>query len=254
MKNDTKGENAVVFVGLPNPNILMPLEKMEIKNLDDDSESFTVLYNPESYTQEKTVKYGEVPLLGADAPIVQFQSGGAEKLTFELFFDSIYAGAEVGGDFGDSLKFAANSLLPSAGNQIDVREYTKKVTNLLHRDSDEHRPPLLKIKWSKLQFRCFLSSCTQQFIKFDEQGQAVRARLKCSFIEHREIDKLFKWDPPNSPDTTKYHTVRQGDSLWALAAREYGDAGEWRHIAAANGISNPRQLRTGEMLNIPALL
>ena len=59
-------------------------------------------------------------------------------------------------------------------------------------------------------------------------------------------------NPLNSPDTTKYHTVRQGDSLWALAAQEYGDAGQWRAIAEANGLANPRTLRTGETLVVPA--
>ena len=242
-----------MFVGMPNPNILIPVEKMRITNLDK-KKSIDVLYNPQGYVRSKNVNFRPIPLLGADAPVVQFQSGGMETLSFELFFDSVSAGAEVGGTMGDRLKFAGNSLLPSIGGQIDVRDYTKKVTDLMYVDSDLHRPPELKVEWASLQFKGFLAQCSQRFIRFNERGQPVRAYVNCTFIEHREVKKLFVANPLNSPDTTKYHTVRQGDSLWSLAAEEYGDAGQWRTIAAANGLSNPRRLRNGETLVVPALI
>ena len=241
-----------MYVGLPNANIAMPLEKMKITNLDT-GKTFTVLYNPESYVQMKNVMYMQDPLLGADAPIVQFHSGSAEALSFELFFDSLSAGSEVGGGASDKLKFAANSLLPSAGNSIDVRDYTKKIYELTGIEAKVHRPPELKIEWSSLQFKGFLASCVQRFTKFDEKGQPVRAVLQCQFIEHRDIQHLFVKNPLESPDTTKYRTVRQGDSLWAFAANEYGDASQWRRIAWANGITNPRKLRSGDTLVLPAI-
>ena len=55
----------------------MPLEKMRIRNLDNNT-SFEVLYNPQSYVQRKEAKYAQIPVLGADAPVVQFHSGAAE--------------------------------------------------------------------------------------------------------------------------------------------------------------------------------
>ena len=175
-------------------------------------------------------------------------------LTFELFFDSVSSGAEVGGTVGDRMEFAANSLLPTIASIVDVRDYTKKVTDLMYLDGDKHRPPELKVEWASLQFKGFLAQCNQRFVRFNEQGKPVRAYLNCTFIEHRDVNKLFVANPLNSPDTTKYHTVRQGDSLWSLAEEEYGDAGQWRVIAAANGISNPRRLKSGETLVVPALL
>lgn len=246
-----------MFIGIPNPNILIPVEKMRITNLDEKdprARVIRVLYNPQSYTRQKNANYRPISIFGADTPIVQFVSGGAEALSFDLFFDSVSAGAEVGGTLGDRLKFAANSLTPTTLNTIDVREYTRKVTNLLSVDSNVHRPPELKVEWASLQFKGFLAQCTQRFTRFDESGKPVRAVLSCAFIEHRDVAKLFVANPLNSPDTTKYHTLRQGDSLWALAAEEYGDANQWRTIAAANGISNPRALRSGETLVIPALV
>ena len=84
-----------MYIGIPNPNILMPLEKMKIKNLDK-SKSIEVLYNPQSYVRSRSVTYAQIPLMGGDAPIVQFQHGTGEVLSFDLFFDSISAGSEVG--------------------------------------------------------------------------------------------------------------------------------------------------------------
>lgn len=247
-----------MYIGIPNPNILMPLEKMRITNLDKPQNPATpnpveVLYNPQSYTQARGVSYAQIPVMGADAPIVQFQHGGGEVLSFDLFFDSLSAGGEVGGGMVNRLKFTANSLLPSAGNQIDVRKYTDRIYKLMQTEGKAHRPPLLKVEWSSLQFKGFLAGCTQQFLKFDESGMPVRAVLKCQFIQQADLNKMFGMNPLGSPDTTKFRTVRQGDSLWALAAKEYGEPGQWREIARANGIVNARQLRTGDTLVLPAL-
>lgn len=242
-----------MFVGIPNPNILIPVEKMQITDLTN-GETFQVLYNPQTYVRQKTAKYQQINPLGADAPFVQFHHGEAEHLMFELFFDSVSAGAEVGGSFDERKKFGLNSLTPTIAGQIDVRDYTRQITNLMYVDSNEHRPPLLKVEWASLQFKGFLISCTERFVRFNEHGQPVRAYLKCVFMEFRDYKEMFIANPLNSPDTTKYHTVSQGDSLWALAAQEYGDAGKWRVIAEANGLSNPRVLRNGEMLVVPALV
>jgi nucleoid-associated protein YgaU len=43
------------------------------------------------------------------------------------------------------------------------------------------------------------------------------------------------------------------DSLWALAAREYGNPRYWRKIARHNGIENPRRLTAGTTVVLPPL-
>lgn len=241
-----------MFIGVPNPNILMPLEKMKIENMDA-GETFTVLYNPQSYTHHKSVNYSQVTTLNGDAPLVQFMNGGADTLSFELFFDAVSSGQEVGGGMGEKLKFSANSLLPTAAGMIDIRKYTDKIVELMHVDNDVHRPPLLKLEWSTLQYTCFLMDCTQTFTKFNERGKPVRARLQCTFIQFVSLEEMASEVPLHSPDTTKYRSVRDKDSLWAMSAKAYGDPGEWRVIAAANGIRNPRTLHSGDRLVIPAI-
>jgi len=49
----------------------------------------------------------------------------------------------------------------------------------------------------------------------------------------------------------RYYTVRDRDTLEALARRFYRDPSRWRTIARANDIRDPRKLRTGEVIWIP---
>ncbi len=66
---------------------------------------------------------------------------------------------------------------------------------------------------------------------------------------------------PTAPDFPIEHPlpppisvpVRRGDSLWAIAEREYGDGSKWRLIAEANHIGRPYTIHVGQSLVIPPL-
>jgi LysM repeat protein len=59
-----------------------------------------------------------------------------------------------------------------------------------------------------------------------------------------------KPQPPAAGEIT--HKVKQGDTLWALAVRYLGDGQKWRAIQDLNGGINPKRLRIGMVLKIPA--
>ena len=168
-----------MYVGIPNPNILVPLEKMTIQPAGKTA--FQVLYNPESYRQSRAVQYAQAMGIGTNVPISQFSGGSLEILQFRLFFDSMSAGSEVGGTLLDKAAFTGNSLLPSMAKQIDVRTYTQKVYGLMEIVPAKHAPPLLTLKWSSLQFTGHLVSCQQTFVRFNERGMPLRAWLDCVF-------------------------------------------------------------------------
>lgn len=240
-----------MYIGLPNPNILIPLEKMTIQ--PQGKAAFKVLYNPESYVQSRRVHYAQSGGISTNTPVAQFAGGSLEILQFRLFFDSMSAGSEVGGSLVDKLLFTANSILPSLGKALDVRVYTNKVYSLMEIDPVKHVPPLVNLKWSSLQFSGHLISCKQTFVRFSENGIPLRAWLDCVFQEFIPPQKSGVPRPVESPDTTKYRTVHQGDALWSLSAKEYGQPEQWRAIADANNLSNPRMLRSGERLVLPAI-
>ena len=111
-----------MYLGIPNPNILIPLEKMTIQ--PQGKSSFEVLYNPESYSQSRQVQYAQAQGISTNTPVSQFAGGSLEILSFRLFFDSMSAGSEVGGGLVDRLKFAGNSKMCIRDSSFSVRTYS----------------------------------------------------------------------------------------------------------------------------------
>lgn len=81
----------------------------------------------------------------------------------------------------------------------------------------------------------------------------VRATLNATFKEYKTIEEQLNEKPNQSSDWTKRRIVADGDRLDLIAAIEYGDAAEWRTIAAANEIDNPRLLQPGQEIRLPPL-
>lgn len=231
------------------------LKKAKITQIDPPPRTpkpITVLFNPNEYAIERAVNYAEYPVLGLDSPILQFINGTAETLRMNLFFDTFTAGLGTG-SLTDSVTFAATSLLPEIG-KLDVRDYTKKIYKLMEVAGDRHAPPLVKFEWGSLSFKGYVVSVSQQFLKFNFLGTPVRARLDVTFKAYKTIKEQKTQSPLNSPDRTKFKVISEGDTLTAIAEKEYGDNEMWREIARANHIENPRLLKTGETIKIPAWL
>ena len=58
---------------------------------------------------------------------------------------------------------------------------------------------------------------------------------------------------PPAPGHLASHDVRSGDTLWAIAAAQYGDPTAYVDIARANGIRNPDLIHPGKHLVLPAI-
>jgi len=208
------------------------LEKALVQALDEKGnpkgEPVKVLFNPAEYSIEKSNQFSNTALPGLQAPVTSFISGNAQTLTMDLFFDSYEKGE-------------------------DVRKYTGKITSLLDIDRGIHAPPVCKFMWGKLEFKAVLERVTQRFTMFMETGIPVRATLNAAFKEYKTISEQLQSPPRQSADRTKRRIIRQGDSLWLIADREYGDPGLWRVIAEANNIDQPAKLETGKEIIVPPL-
>jgi len=184
-----------------------------------------VKFFPSEYTLEKSNEFASINIPGLESPVLQFVRGGLGTLSMDLFFDSYEEGR-------------------------DVREYTDKVTNLLKIDPELHAPPVLKFIWGDLNFTCVLTRASRKFTMFLNNGIPVRATLSVSFSQFMTESDL-KASPTHSPDKTRAYTIKQGDNLWGIAAKMYGDPAFWRPIADKNAIENPRILNAGEISVIP---
>lgn len=244
-----------MVVGSTNPNYAIPIAKLCITKYDykdNPKDSFYVLYNPETIDLSRELAVKSKDAVGGNTEQKQFVGMGAQSLSMELFFDTFSSGLEVGGTLFEKAALGLNSLLPSPA-KTDVRKFSDKVYNLMQVDGDMHAPPLVKLEWGSLVFKGILVSCSQRFTKFSETGVPVRATLNVRFEEVISPSKGAVGTPHNSPDTAKFKTLTQGDSLWSIATETYGDCGSWRLIADANKLGNPRLLNSGSMIHIPAI-
>jgi hypothetical protein len=62
-----------------------------------------------------------------------------------------------------------------------------------------------------------------------------------------QLDQLNK----TSPDRTHSHVLQSGETLSSVAGEFYQHPGDWRFIADANAIEDPRRLTAGSFLTIP---
>ena len=205
-----------------------------------------VMFNPESYSISKSVKWDPPSSSGGgttatqsrlNAPILSFGGGDSRQLSLELFFD-------VTGPFD------------RRGRQItltDVREETNKIADLTRIQRDEDQPRVCRLFWgnaptgSDFPFTGVITSLTQKFTQFSRDGQPVRATLTLSFKEFLdpELDRR-----QTDPELTT-RIVHGGETLSSISADVYLDPRQWRVIATANQIADPRRLTTGQVLSIP---
>jgi len=193
------------------------------------SKQIEILYFPPEYTMEKSNSFSEIAIPGLESPYVQYVKGNAGSITIEAFYDTYEDGT-------------------------DVREYTNNLSNLMNIDPELHAPPPLRFIWgmpSKEPFTCVLERVTQKFIMFLYDGTPIRAKLNITLKEFK-MELNVREKSLQSSDKTKVYITKQGDSLWLIAHREYGNSSMWRQIADKNNIYDPKYLEPGTRLLIPS--
>jgi len=205
----------------------MALAKAKI-TVEATGAQFSVMFNPEEYTLNKDNNFASQAVPGLSGPLLQFVHGNLRTLEMELFFDTFEA-------------------------QTDVRSQTNQIVQLLDINSALHAPPILRVSWASLQFRCVLTRAGQKFILFLPDGTPVRARLTVSFSEYIDPNQELKQTNRQTANFTKIHVVQQGETLSDIAGRLYNNPQLWRPIAIVNQTENPRSLEAGIELEIPPL-
>ncbi len=207
------------------------------------SNGIPCLFNPSDFTINRQINYVQHKVPGLDRPVLQFISGEAETMSFSLLFDT------YSGGLGTAQPSVLASTAAVDALKVDVRTFTEPLMKLAAVDSDTHAPNLVEFVWGSISFKGYIQSISQRFTMFNMFGTPVRATVDISLISDKKDNNVR-----NSPDRTKSRTVTEGDRLYNFAYAEYGDCGEWRRIADANGIINPRRLTSGEQIVIPPIL
>ncbi|MGG2105554.1 LysM peptidoglycan-binding domain-containing protein [Lysinibacillus pakistanensis] len=56
--------------------------------------------------------------------------------------------------------------------------------------------------------------------------------------------------PTTSKETPKTHTVKSGETLWAIAKKYLGDGSKYTELAKINKISNPNVIKVGQVIKL----
>jgi nucleoid-associated protein YgaU len=209
--------------------------KAQIINLDDPNrETIDCLFNPTEYTFTKTNKWNPTAAIGLNVPELEFGGGESMTLTMQLFFDTYASGG-------------------------DVRDKTNRIWRLMYIREDltdmtsgKGRPPLVEFHWGETwSFQAVITSITQKFTLFRDNGTPVRATLDITFRQAKEEGKY----PGQNPTTIgksgyKQRLIKEGDTIDWIAFEEYGDSTMWRLIADTNNMDNPQKLKPGQLIAI----
>jgi hypothetical protein len=215
--------------------------RAEIINVDS-GEALRCRFNPNTYTFDKKNNWPVDQKAGGNIPQATFGGGSPATLTMELLFDT-YADAKPGAD------------------AEDVRtKYTDKLWKLMMVDpklkdkkSKKGRPPRVKFMWGKTwSFEGVITSLSQKFTLFRDNGIPVRATVNITFQQSADEANLAKQNPTSGGvGGDRVWTVTEGDTLGWIAYKEYGDTSLWRLIAEANHLDQLRRLSPGMTLVIP---
>lgn len=95
-------------------------------------------------------------------------------------------------------------------------------------------------------------------IRYNNAGNRVRAMASITLTVHSEDERLSaaakaRQNAASKGSRRKTYIVKTGDTLQKIAARKdvYGDSKQWKKIATANKLRDPKHLHKGRVLRIP---
>ncbi|HYH78818.1 MAG TPA: hypothetical protein VEX86_03455 [Longimicrobium sp.] len=185
----------------------------------------------------------------------QFVGAGTTKLSLELWFD---------------VQLPLHSSTPNPGG--DVRSLTSAVTYFMTPQDttvdgvDGKLPPGVQFQWGTFLFKGTVDSLEESLEYFSEEGKPLRASMSLN-ISRQDMVVEFG-DPAKgvtseaakaataasggkdspAPGTRPMQPARDGDTVQAASAK--AGVGDWKKVALANGIENPRLVPPGKLLDV----
>jgi len=225
------------------------LEKARLEELTADFQStrnpdrtVVVQFNPESLkvTFANQLQQPKEEGKGGSSGQAQFVGKGTTKLTLQLWFD--VTGAQ-----------------PDPA-ETDVRKLTQKVAYFITPQPDPKTkgvlvPPAVRFRWGTFQLDGILESLDESLEYFSPEGRPLRASMSLSILQQTIGAYAFgQAGGPSGlgagggPGTHPLTPAGAGVSLQGLVAAS-GSA-DWKSVATANGVDNPRLLAPGLLIDL----
>ena len=129
--------------------------------------------------------------------------------------------------------------------------------NLLLGIPPNPNPPMVTFQWGPpifgFMYTVNLTSVTAKYIRFHSSGIPIRAEVDLKMQVQPSLLSQLPTNPTSGGQPGRStHMLREGESLQSIAQTYYKRPGLWRKIAEINGITDPRRVRPGTTLYLPA--
>ncbi len=191
------------------------------------------MFNPYEYTITKQNTWQDKPVIGQNLPRVTFQQGGAETLSLTLHFDNQAGGGDV------------RSFTQPLWKMMFIDESTKNT------ETGKGEPPPVMFEWGKLHFKAVITSMSQKFLLFNEEGVPLRCTVEVSlrqYLDDADIAPQTADQTSSSSSSGSTTTMIEGQRLDHVAADS--GASSYRDVAEANNIDNPLNVPAGTELSV----
>lgn len=216
----------------------MKLPRAKLKDPKNSKHDVSVQFNPETLKLSYANQVSEAGKASVGGE--QHIGGGSTKLAVQLWFDVT---------------------APVDGGASDVRELTEKILYFITPDPGTNTPPVLRFEWGTFNFEGVVESIEESLEFFSPEGVPLRASVSIGMTQPRIKDAVKRGSAPpgagrgGPTDGAPAGTVAltpapAGASIQRLAAQQGGDASNWRDLAEANNIENPRMIPTGTLLDL----
>lgn len=206
-------------------------EKAVITNLDTNK-GFSVQFNPTEYSYTKTNQWDKVVIPASNVPNAAFKGGEPTELKVQFLIDTYES---------------KTSAKDEVAKFVDL-------TTIATFKGESPRPPKCKFSWGAGWLVGVVTSLSVRYTMFLDTGVPVRATVDLNFRECFDPEhKQGQMSPPMGTPGHKVVVVMPGDTIDAIATREYADPTAWRYIAETNQLDNPKRLLPGQTLLIEDL-
>jgi len=195
------------------------------------------MFNPSELKFSKRNSWTPGKSTGANAPQLQFTSGGSVEFSLTAVFDSTASGKPV----------------TTITDELFKLTMTDKKIKGTKEDRNMTRPPWVQFHWGKMRsYKAVITSFDLNFTYFSSKGEPLRAEVSMSFQQFEDEGNLAPQNPTSGPPNPgQLRRLESAQYLDTIAEDIYGDPGQWRTIADANGIDDPLALRPGQIVVIP---
>jgi len=199
---------------------------------------FFVAVNPETYSLNYEIDYGEDQAPGTSNKLPKFNKMKPQIIEFEFIFDSTGILPDTSDEQRDK------------GIKPDLDKFQHIVSGY---NGESHSPHFLQVIWGVLLFKCVLTNLTITFSLFRPDGSPVRAKAKAKFQGLIEDNLRLAEENNTSPDLTHVRIVKEGDTLPLMCQNIYRNSKYYLEVARFNKLINFRRLKVGQRIEFPPL-